>query len=95
MGEQPLTRDSLVSIMLKVQTDETRWPLLSLRHTPQDGDSVGVAEAAHSFHHSAPNATLCHPPLSAVTNPAMEEEKKNTIQTRLPQRHLAAINTQA
>ncbi len=43
-------------------------------NTSQDGDSAGVAEAAHSRRHPAPNAGPRHPPMFAVNNPAMEAE---------------------
>ncbi len=41
-------------------------------NVPQDGDSAGAA--AHSCHHPAPNARPRHPPIFAVSNPAMEAE---------------------
>ncbi len=58
----------------------------------QDGDGVEVAEAAHSHHYPTPNAGPRHPPVFAISNPAMEEEETLAC---LPQIHLAAINTQA
>ncbi len=45
-------------------------------NAPQDGDSVGVAGAAHSRHHPASSAGPRHPspPVFAVSNPATEAE---------------------
>ncbi len=44
-------------------------------NAPQDGDNAGVAGAAHSRRHPAPNARPRHPPpIFAVSNPAMEAE---------------------
>ncbi len=46
-------------------------------NAPQDGDSLGAAEAAHSRRHPAPNTGPCHspPPVFAVSNPATEAEE--------------------
>ncbi len=43
-------------------------------NAPQDGDSAGAAGAIHSHRRPAPNAGPRHPPLFAISNPAMEVE---------------------
>ncbi len=74
--EQPLTPDSLVPIMLK---SADGWDqvaaFVALTMHPQDGDSVGAAEAAHSRHYPVPNARPRNPPMFAISNTATEEEE--------------------
>ncbi len=87
MGKPPLTPDSLVPIMLKSAEgwDQAGGRFCRSDNAPQDGDSTGAAGTARSRRHPAPNDGPRHPPVFAVSNPAMEAEDdpgRSTSETR-------------
>ncbi len=62
-GEQPLTPDSGQFGPDYAQKRRQMGPsgcFCRFDNAPQDGDSAGVAEVAHSRHHPAPNARPRH-----------------------------------
>ncbi len=59
-------------------------------NAPQDGDSVGAAEAANSRHHPVLNAGPRHPTCLLLET---QQRKKKTIQAGQLQSLMAATNT--
>ncbi len=81
MGEQPLTLDSLVLIMLKsADGSDQVAAFVALDNAPRDGDSTGVAEAAHSRRHPAPNAKPRTPPCLPLS-PSDGRRRRSTSET--------------
>ncbi len=60
----------------------------------QDGDSMGVAEAAHSCRQPAPNAGPRYPPIPCLSL-ATQQQNRKTIQAGLTRRHLLAAKIPA
>ncbi len=95
MGEQPLTPDSLVPIILK-RVDG--WDQVASFVTLTMHRKMEIAQEWQRRHIAA---TTQHPmPDFAIPPPlclpsATQQQKKKTIQACLPQRHLAAFKTQA
>ncbi len=95
MGKQPLTPDSLVPIMLKSAdrlNQVAAFITFTMRHKVEVAQEWQRWPITAATQHPMPD--LAAPPprcLPLVT----QQQKKKTIQACLPQRHLAAINTQA
>ncbi len=96
MGEQPHTLDSLVPIMLK---SVDKWDLVAAFVTLTMRRKMEIAQERQR----SPLAAVTQHPMPDFSKPspsrclllATQQQKKKTMQAGLPQRHLAAINTQA